>query len=66
VSNKEERSIKELWTVFDRGDILTDVELKRLMKNAQAGLTYLDPEAEEREAALAKLTDREKELLGVN
>lgn len=27
---------------------------------------HFDPEAEEREAALAKLTDREKELLGIS
>ena len=41
MSGKEERSLKQLWQIFDKGDMLTDKELDRLMKNAQEGLTYL-------------------------
>lgn len=40
------RDLKTLWRTFDRGDHLTNAELKRLEKSVREGLAYLQARGE--------------------
>ena len=35
-------NLKELWETFGKGDPLSDNDLRRLIKNAESALEYLD------------------------
>lgn len=39
--NNDDRDIRTLWSVHDHGDHLTTPELRRLVKSAESGLSYL-------------------------
>lgn len=38
--------LRDAWETFDRGDKLTDQQLKMLKKNAEDGLKYLEARGE--------------------
>lgn len=48
---KKTRTLADLWDVFDRGDHLTDGDLKVLIASAEAGLRYLRARGERLSAA---------------
>jgi hypothetical protein len=41
-----ERTLRDLWEVFDRGDHLSDGDLKILISSAESGLRYLHARGE--------------------
>lgn len=47
----DERDLRVLWEVFDRGDHIEDTELERLINSAQSGLCYLRSRGENLAAA---------------
>lgn len=55
------RAIKELWDTFDRGDHLSEPELRALIKSAEQGLGYLQARGE-RLATCKTLMDLERLL----